>query len=380
MSQTTIGSYGPWAAGVVGREVGAFSLRSGRFADVEDWRQRARERVWELLAPPMLAETPRPTVEWAGAYEGLYAERLSWQLPWGPRTEAVFLKPEQAAGKLPGILALHDHGGMKYFGWRKIAQVDGDIHPLIRQHRDEDYGGLAWANEIARRGFAVLAHDTFPFASRRVRIADCLPPVQRGVADPGPEERPEEVVAYNRWAADHENIMAKALFCAGTTWPGVYLKEDQAALSILCSRNDVDPERIGCGGLSGGGMRTVFLAGLDDRIRSCFCAGFFTTWLDLLLYKNWTHTWMTYTPLLPRDLDFAEILGLRAPRSTLVLNCTEDPLFTLSEVDLGGQILKDVYDRAGDPDAFRLSLYPGGHKLDAPMQEEAFIWLEESLK
>jgi dienelactone hydrolase len=380
--QNLIGAYGLWAAEIVGRKPGTHSLRSGQWDHVAAWREKARARVWECLAAPELPETPAVEVEWSGIVDGLYAEKLSYQLPYGPRTEAVFLKPAGAVEgeRLPGLLALHDHGGNKYFGWRKIAQVDESIHPLLQDHRQRSYGGLAWANEIARQGYAVLVNDTFPFASRRVRIADVSDVFARGVQDPGPEETPEKIIAYNRWAGEHEDIMAKALFSAGTTWPGVYLREDQVALSILCARPDVDAERVGCGGLSGGGMRTVYLAGLDDRIRCCVCVGFMTTWQDLVLFKNYTHTWMTYTPLLPRALDFPEILGLRAPQPALVLHCTEDPLFTDSEVQICGQTLTDVYTRAKAPEAFRLSNYPGGHKFDAPMQQEAFAWLDRWLK
>jgi dienelactone hydrolase len=379
MDQSLIGAYGSWAAQIVGREPGHFSLRSGRFHDLDAWRQQARVRVWDCLSAPELSAAPEVTVEWSGEYDGLHVEKLSWQLPYGPRTEAVFLKPAGAQGPLPGILALHDHGGNKYFGWRKIARVEDARHPIIQAHHDNYYGGLAWANALARRGYAVLAHDTFPFASRRVRIADVPAVIANDVTDPGPDEPSEAIVAYNRWAAEHESIMAKSLFCAGTTWPGVYLREDQTALSILSARPDVDAERLACGGLSGGGMRTVYLAGLDDRIRTCFCVGFFTTWRDFLLYKTYTHTWMIYTPLLPRDLDFPEILGLRAPLPALVQNCTNDPLFTISEVEIGGQALADVYARADAPDAFRLSIYPGGHKFDGPMQDEAFAWCDRWL-
>lgn len=380
-----IGAYGAWAAQIVGvariigREPGALSLRSGKFTDVDAWRSQARARVWERLAAPELPETPSVRVEESRVFDGLHVERLSWQLPYGPRTEAVFLKPAGTTERLPGILALHDHGGIKYFGWRKIAQAEEATHPLIREHRDDDYGGLAWANEIARRGYAVLVHDTFAFGSRRVRIAEVSEVLARGVQDPGPDETTEEIRAYNRWAGEHEHILAKSLFSAGTTWPALYLREDQVALSILCARSDVDAARVGCGGLSGGGLRTVYLAGLDDRIRCCFCAGFLTTWQDFLLHKSHTHTWMTYTPLLPRDLDFPEILGLRAPLPTLALHSTEDPLFTNAEVEISGQILQEVYTRAGAPEAFRLSCYSGGHKLDIPMQAEAFNWLDRWL-
>ena len=115
------------------------------------------------------------------------------------------------------MLALHDHGGKKYFGWRKIADIGGPLHPLLREHRKKCYGGLAWANEAARRGFAVLVPDTFAFASRRVRLKEVLPEVRSTGVDPGIEEKPKAIHAYNAWAADHESLMAKSLLCAGTT-------------------------------------------------------------------------------------------------------------------------------------------------------------------
>ena len=103
-----------------------------------------------------------------------------------------------------------------------------------------------------------------------------------------------------------------------------------AALDVLCSRPEVDP-RVGCGGLSGGGLRTCYLAGLDDRIACAVPVGMMTTWRDYLLNKSYVHTWMIYIPHL-RDLDYPEILGLRVPRPVLLLNDTEDRLFTLSEM------------------------------------------------
>lgn len=92
------------------------------------------------------------------------------------------------------------------------------------------------------------------------------------------------------------------------------------------------------------------------------------------------HTWMTYVPLLPNELDFPEILGLRAPRPTLVLNDTEDALYTLPEMKAADGILRDVYKKAGASDRYRCSFYPGGHKFDAAMQEEAFDWFDRWLK
>ena len=245
------------------------------------------------------------------AYDGLHVEELTWQLPYGPPTAAILLKPAGATQPLPGVLALHDHGGNKFFGKEKIAATQDARHPALLDHFEAYYGGMAWANELARRGYVVLVPDAFAFGSRRVLLADVSPELQPHLVDDG--DSPAAVANYNAWAAEHESILAKSLTCAGTTWAGVWLAEEQRSLDVLCARPDVDARRIGCGGLSGGGLRTVYLAGLDDRITCAVCVGMMTTWRDFLLNKSLTHTWMIYIPHLARDLDYPEILGLRAP-------------------------------------------------------------------
>jgi dienelactone hydrolase len=373
-----IGAYGPWAESIVGEDPGRLSFRRGEWQDLEAWRSVARQRLLDLLAQPDAARIPDVTVQSQFVSQGLHVEELSWELPYGPPTRAIFLKPEGATARLPGILALHDHAGNKYFGRRKITRTSEEQHPMMVEHQDHYYGGVAWANEVARRGYAVLVHDAFPFASRRVLLDD-VPDAIRGDLDDGDPEAVSSILAYNQWAAGHESIMAKSLFCAGTTWPGVFLTEDQRALDVLCARDDVDPERVGCGGLSGGGMRTVFLGGVDPRIRCAVCVGLMTTWRDCLLNKCHTHTWMLYVPLLPRDLDFPEILGLRVPKATMVLNNREDRLFTLSEMRRADSILADVYAKADAADRYRCAFFPGPHKFDLQMQAEAFDWFDRWL-
>ena len=381
MSINQIGAYGDWAATLSGNKPGSLSLRNGKFNNLDDWRAEAKAKVLECLSPPPMPSLPEITVESSEVINELRIEKLSWQLPYGPRTEAIYLKLEGASQKeLPGVLALHDHGGLKYFGWQKIAQTSQPTHPIIIKHRAECYGGLAWANELARRGYAVLVPDCFSFGSRRVKLSDVPPAISQGLTDPDGDDPTDQINAYNRWAGGHESIMAKSLFSAGTSWPGVTLRDDQVSLSILESLPGVDSTRLGCGGLSGGGVRTVYLAGLDERIKSCFCAGFMTTWRDQLLNKSHTHTWMTFAPHLPHLMDFAEILGLRAPMPVMVVHCTSDPLFTNEEVEVCRKQLEEVYAIANAPEAFKHSNYPGGHQLNAAMQKDVFNWLDRWLK
>lgn len=370
-----LGAFGPWAAGLAGDGPAALSWRRGGWPDLQTWRSQARARVWEHLAPPDVGGLPAVEVRRSAAYDGLHVEELAWHLPYGPPVEAILLKPLEARGPLPGVLALHDHGGRKYYGKEKIVDTGAACPPALNGRAA--YGGVAWVNELARRGYVVLVPDAFAFGSRRVRLADVPAAIRPDSADD--DDDPAAVAAYDEWAAQHESILAKSLLCAGTTWAGVWLAEDQRALDVLCARPDVDPARVGCAGLSGGGLRTCYLAGLDDRVACAVCAGMMTTWRDYLLHKSYTHTWMIYIPHLARELDYPEILGLAAPRPALVLNNTDDALFTLPEMRRADRILRELYDSTGGSDRYRCSEYPGPHKFDLPMQAEAFAWLDHWL-
>ncbi|MEO8962637.1 MAG: hypothetical protein ABI325_12195 [Ginsengibacter sp.] len=378
-SISMIGIYGKWASELTDNKLPSLSFRRKEFTDLPHWRETARNRLIERLAIPDVGDMPEVTIKKQYLYDGLHIEELSWQLPYGHPTEAILLKPRNTKGRLPGILAFHDHGGNKYFGKRKITRTTKDMHPLMVAHQKEYYENMAWANEMAKRGYVVLVSDAFPFASRRVMLQDVPDSIRKGLDDSDPEN-PKNVKAYNSWASEHEDIMAKSLFSAGTTWPGVFFAEDRKALDILCARADVDANRIGCGGLSGGGMRTVFMGGLDARIKCAVCVGFMTTWKDFLLNKSFTHTWMTYVPLLPNELDFPEILGLRAPLPTMILNDKEDGLYTPEGMQGADKILNEVYKKAGAEDHYKCSFYPGPHKFDKAMQADAFDWFDRWLK
>jgi dienelactone hydrolase len=379
-NSSIIGVYGKWASGLNEGKLPALSFRRKEFTNLDSWKKDARKTLTGRLASPEIPSLPKAIVKKQYSYDGLQIEELSWQLPYGPPTDAILLKPLNATGKLPGILAFHDHGGIKYFGTRKITRTSADLHPMMEEHQRQYYENRAWANELARQGYVVLVPDAFPFGSRRVLLNDVEPAFLRdGLTDDDPENA-DRINAYNRWASNHEHIMSKSLLSAGTTWAGVFFTEDKIALDILCNRPDVDTQNVGCGGLSGGGMRTVFLAGQDDRIKCAVCVGFMTTWKDFVLNKAYTHTWMTYVPLLPNEMDFPEILGLHAPSPTLVMNNTEDELFTLEEMKRADKILREIFIKAGATDRYQGSYYAGPHKFDKQMQTDAFNWFDKWLK
>ena len=99
-----------WAAGIVGEGPARLSYRNGRWTDLEAWRSAARTRLGELLLQPETGGVPDATLHRRFQYDGLDVEHLSWGLPYGPPTEALFLKPAGHDRPLPGVLALHFAG------------------------------------------------------------------------------------------------------------------------------------------------------------------------------------------------------------------------------------------------------------------------------
>jgi hypothetical protein len=89
---------------------------------------------------------------------------------------------------------------------------------------------------------------------------------------------------------------------------------------------------------------------------------------------------MTFVPLLPKDLDFPEILALRAPAATMVLNSREDGLYTLPQMQRADAMIADTFKRANAAGRYKSIYYDGGHKFDRKMQADAFDWFDRFLK
>ena len=195
-----------------------------------------------------LSFAPRPAkpiavrVENAWQRDGIAGELVTWSVGYGPRTQAWMLRPAGAREKLPGVMALHDHGGFKYFGKEKIADGPDKTASILQSFRDSYYGGKPFANELARRGFAVLVSDTFSWGSRKFPLEKILKTTWRTTAlfdDMHPDPTAEQAGGYNELCADHEHIIEKYCTLLGTTFAGVISYEDRVAAAYLNSRPDV---------------------------------------------------------------------------------------------------------------------------------------------
>ncbi|MCD6290425.1 MAG: acetylesterase [Anaerolineae bacterium] len=343
-----------------------------------------QEKVRQVLGFSFDVERPieiRSERRWER--DGLVGEEVSWSVGYGPRTHAWVLKPAGITGPLPGIVALHDHGGFKYYGKEKIADGPEDPPPVIVSHRAGAYGGRAFANALAKEGFIVLIHDTFLWGSRRFPL-ETMSDRERLIGEATmehwrDESTPEEIALYNAAAASHEHLVEKYCSLLGTTLAGVVSYEDRVAVNYLLSRDDVLPERVGCVGLSGGGCRSALLQATCDRISAAVIVGMMSTYEHLLDHNVASHTWMFFPATWARYGDWPDLAACRAPSPLMVQYDLDDALFTEEGMRAAHRRIATHYRNVGHPENYVGEFYPGPHKFDLKMQESAFAWLKEHL-
>ena len=310
--------------------------------------------------------------------DGLAGQEVSWSVGYGPRTRAFVLKPADTEGPLPGMVALHDHSDFKYYGKEKIADGPQGPFPVLNSLRQDMYGGRAYANALARQGFVVLVHDVFLWGSRRFpydTMLEMMGPRTSAILQSDSDSM-DEIERYNLASNFHEHWVSKYCAVLGTSLAGIVAFEDRLALNYMLARPDVDPESIGCIGLSGGGNRAALLNATHNSIRATVIVGLMTTYPGLLDH-NMSHTWMLFPFGWARHGDWPDIAACRAPLPLLVQYDLQDHLFTEEGMRDAHTRLKNHYASVGKPDAYTGQFYPGPHKFDLEMQAAAFDWLRQ---
>lgn len=327
-----------------------------------------------VLRPPVAPEQVRVTRGPVRTDDGVRTEEISWHLGYGPGTQAYLCTPEPARGRLPAILLMHCHSGNKYVGADRLVDLGEGNTVAAVALRTQMYGGQAVANYLARRGFAVLTHDTFAWGSRGFDLDP--PPRRPGVVLAGQQARwreqgtdPTAELIYNTTAADHEHTIAKTALMLGTTFAGMVAHDDLAALAVLRGLDGVDPERIGTMGLSGGGGRAMLLAALSPQIRAHLVAGMMFTFDSLIPLHIDAHSWLMYTPGLGRHAEWP-LIPTYAPRRQImhVQFAARDALFSPE-----GMAAADAMLTAQSPHAvdYTSAWFDEPHRMTAAMQDDA---------
>jgi dienelactone hydrolase len=304
-------------------------------------------------------------------------EKLYFDSAPGIRVPAYLLRSSHQDRPLPGIVALHDHGGFYSIGKEKLIELP-DERSEVRAFKETYYSGRSYATELARRGYVVIVIDAFYFGERRVDFNTVDPAIGPRVKHYASSAK-EAFAAYHEQCAGFEEVVARQIFAAGGTWLGLMNHDDRASVSYLISRPEVDQNRIGCIGLSMGGHRNNYLFATDPRIKAAVTVGWMCNWSDLLPNHVISHSWTQFVPGLAELFELSDIATIGMPGALLVLQCSRDELFTSEGMLSACQKIEAGYTKAGLNDRFQYRFYDVPHQFNKDMQNDAFNWLDKQL-
>ncbi len=349
------------------------SLLTGNYGSAAEYRKAVQEKVFELLHydPPETAPQAEVVDRWE-TDEYIQEKILFNTTPWF-RVPAYVLIPKGFSGKRPAIVDLHCHAGAFVFGKEKVMPLRNP-HPAHTQLVQNAYDGRSTSAELAKRGYVVISIDRFYFGERRT-LFDDLNSLGMDLSN----YSIDDVQTANRRAGRGESTLARSLFWAGTTWHGIGHWDDIRTVDYLVSRPEVDGSRIGCMGISMGSDRTNYLCALDDRIQCAVSVGWVSTLRPLIKAHVDTHSFSHFLPGLTRFMDLPDMLGAFTPKPLMVLQCSQDGLYTLGGMEGAVEKLKKIYRKADAPERFKGKFYDQPHRFSADMQEDAFRWFDTHL-
>ncbi|HIE96949.1 MAG TPA: hypothetical protein EYG03_28815 [Planctomycetes bacterium] len=150
------------------------------------------------------------------------------------------------------------------------------------------------------------------------------------------------------------------------------------AIDYLSSRPEVDADRIGFSGCSGGGTVTSYVMALDDRVACAAPACYLTTFRQLIETIGPQDAEQNIFGQIAFGLDHPDYVLLRAPKPTLISSTTGD-FFSIAGAWENYRQAKRVYARLGFPERVDLVEVEGKHGVHPQNLATIAHWMKRWL-
>ncbi|MDA7492782.1 acetylxylan esterase [bacterium] len=305
-------------------------------SDWTDRRDQYQDQLLEMLGLDPFPERTPLNARITGSVEnnGVIAERIHFQSRPGLYVTGNFYRPVKQDTPLPAILYVCGHGRVKRDG----ISLGNKTH---YQHHG------AW---FARNGYVCLTIDTIQLGE--------IEGIHHGTYR-------EKMWWWNN---------------RGYTPAGVEAWNCVRALDYLQSRDEVDSERIGVTGRSGGGAYSWWIAAIDERIKVAVPVAGITSLKNHVvdgcveghcdcMYMVNTYRW-----------DYPMVAALVAPRPLLISNTDKDRIFPLDGVVDVYTRTKKIYQLYDADDKLGLHITEGPHQDTQELRVHAFRWFNHYLR
>jgi dienelactone hydrolase len=309
-------------------------------AEFEKARPALREEYLDMLGMKPLPERTslKATVTGRLECDGYTVEKLHFQSRPGLYVTANLYLPKASGEgktpkKFPAILYLCGH-------YSQMNRDGNKTHPDCQSH-------AIW---FATHGYVALVLDTLELG---------------------------EIAAMHRGTLKHDRWW---WYSAGYTPAGVECWNAMRAIDYLVSRPEVDPERIGATGISGGGVVTFWVAAADDRIKA---AAPVSGMGDQTFYAGeggvGKHCDCFFFPNRAR-WNWINIAALVCPRPLLFVNSDNDIYFPMRSNERVANRLARLYSRLGAGDQVQSVVSIGGHGYRTDIRRAVYGFFNRHLK
>lgn len=341
-----------WTFRGIGRDIDT-SMAAARTLDTprtitsvshpEEWKSVAQRIRGDILIgcglEPMPPRTPLKTKIISHLdRDGYTVDILQFQPFPGVYVAGNLYRPKGPAGKrYPGVLNPHGH-------WDQG-----------RLEQTETLDAPARCAQFAQMGMVALSYDMLGYQDTLQ-----FDPIR-------PDENPDKPKFY-----DHHVSLFRdpSLQLWNMSLMGVQLWNSIRALDLLLSFPEVDPERIGCTGESGGGTQTFLLGAIDDRIRV-------SAPVNMVSHTMQGGCRCENAPGLRVEFSNLDFAAAFAPRPLLLVGATGD--WTKDMLEVEGPAVGGIYQVLGAADRVHAVRFQARHNYNLSSREAVYAWFNRWL-
>lgn len=306
------------------------------------WKEQIKQKLIEITGLDQMEVCPLcPELLESSRQETHIREK--WLIQTEPDVWMPFyiLKPLdiKPGEKRPAFIEPHGHGG----GKEMTAEVEELTQVKMRKEKKQSKD-KAFSKELVEAGYIVFCPDARGSGERREWT-----------------KQTDDMLHLTGNTHFEINNMAISL---GQSMAGMLCWDLMRLIDYIETVDYCDADRVGCGGMSGGGMQTIWLAALDDRIKLAVTGGYFYGYGDSLL-KLSNNCACNFVPNLWKYIDMGDLGALIAPRPLLIKNGDRDHLNGEAGIDNvipQVNIAKAAYKLFGQEDKLVHMVFSGVHE------------------
>ena len=300
-------------------------------AQADEWQKALRAKVTELVGGFPTERPPlRPVTLETRTFPTYTREKFVFDSRPGVSVLAYLLLPKTAPAPAATVICIPGHG----------RGVD-DIVGIDEQGRDRtDKAGYQhdFAIQAAEAGLAALAIEPMAFGCRRDPI-NARQGLGRKACDPA----------------------AGGALLLGETMVGWRVWDVMRTIDYIVTRRELDANRVGCMGISGGGTATLFSAALEPRIKTVMVSGYLNTFRDSI--GSLAHCIDNYVPGILNWGEMHDVAGLIAPRPLFVESGERDNIFPIAASVESFKQVREIYSVFQAADRVEQEVFPGEHSF-----------------